>query len=223
MVFPERQAASKTLAHISAKHTHTRTEWYTFINNYSHSSIHRQICKAFPAPQFEDPKVKVRNQVQVGLMWKTDDQISSQAESCCRKTGLRSNPPDYKAGAVTFNGGGAAGGWTLPNTSLTHRGLHRCTGPYRRWLHASVTFISGLMCREYVRLGCARAGYVKKPAFLLSDTSAATDDLKLCALSDRKQQNANFPNGLKFTSLVSSRSRTASKRMSVNCNHPSIF
>lgn len=84
--------------------THTCTQWYTFINNHSHSSIHRQICKAFPAPRFEDPKVKVRNQVRVGLMWKTDEQISS----CCRKIGLRSNPPDYKGRAVTLSGGGAA-------------------------------------------------------------------------------------------------------------------
>lgn len=53
-----------------------------------------------------------------------------------------------------------------------------------------------------MRLGCARVDYVKKLAFMLSDTSA-TDDLKLCALSDRKQQNANFTNGLKFASLGS--------------------
>lgn len=155
MVFPNVKLPAKH-SHTLAANAHTHAQNDTqLVNNDSHSSIHRQICKAFPAPQFEDPKVKVRNQVQVGLMWKTEGQISSKAESCCRKTGRRSNRPDYKGRAVTFNGGGAA----AESVHVRHRSWRSdaaqqfphtpqpspATGPYRRRLHASLTFISGLM------------------------------------------------------------------------------
>lgn len=107
MVFLNVKLPAKTLTHINTCRNiwenSTHTHRYTFINNYPHSHIYRQICKVFPAPQFQDLKVKMWNQVKVRLMWKTDDTVSSLTESSCRKTILLSLLQDDKGRALTFN------------------------------------------------------------------------------------------------------------------------